>query len=289
MEILLLGADGMLGSAVCKKLKPDCQIREQVITEYDLRDADAFIRDLQETRPQAVVNAAAYTAVDNAEKEFELACEINGEAPAKLAGICKERGIDFVHISTDYVFDGNGKEPYKEDHPTAPVNAYGKSKLIGEQKVAAAHPDGHLIIRTSWLYGMNGKNFPDTMLRMYEQGRREFRVVGDQTGRTAYTADLAEVIRACLEKNLHGIYHAANRGQVTWYEFAREIFSQAGLIDKIELTEVTSEEYVTPAKRPGYSVLDTSKLEKDVGIALPDYKDALKRYLAERGVKTAKG
>jgi dTDP-4-dehydrorhamnose reductase len=283
MKIILLGADGILGNAVAGELGGKHLIAGRDLADYDIRDTEAFIDDLKKVGPHAVINAAAYTMVDKAEQEEELATEVNGEAPGGLAAACCERGVTFVHIGTDYVFDGKKDAPYTEDDQTGPINAYGRSKLLGEQRAREAHPDGCLILRTSWLFGAGGKNFVKTIVGRLAAGEREFRVVDDQRGRPTYATDLARAIETCLEKKLHGIYHAANRGEVTWYGFARGIFEAVGLASEVSIEAVSTEEYKLPAARPRNSVLDTGRLEKAAGFMMPHHRDALARYVVEEG------
>lgn len=283
MKIILLGADGMLGQAVIKQMCDSHELHACDLPDYDIRDCPAFVKDLERTEPDAVINTAAYTLVDDAEDNPELVMEINGHAPGELARACSERGIPFVHISTDYVFDGTKDSPYLEDDPTNPISVYGKSKLVSEEKVAAAHPDGHIILRTSWLFGAGGKNFVSTMIGKWKENITEFRVVADQKGRPTYTIDLARAINACLEKGVHGTYHACNRGETNWHEFAKKIFEIAGAGKEVRVEPVSSDQYKTKAKRPVNSVMDTSKLEREAGFVFPHHADAVARYLSEAG------
>ncbi|HUT53138.1 MAG TPA: dTDP-4-dehydrorhamnose reductase [bacterium] len=286
MRIILLGAHGILGRAVEKELGPRHQILARDLEHYDLRDASALIADLYAFRPAAVVNCAAYTRVDDAEDEAELCMEINGLAPGRLAAACRERNARFVHISTDYVYDGSKESAYQEGDATGPINAYGRSKLAGDLAVMEAHPDGHLILRASWLFGAGGKNFVKTMLGKWLSGERRFKVVNDQRGRPTYAADLARAIGAGLEKGISGLYHAANQGAVTWFEFAREIFEAAGA-GEVTVEPVSSGEFPTKAKRPKNSVLDTSLLTR-AGFTFPDHRDALARYIIEEGLQAGR-
>jgi dTDP-4-dehydrorhamnose reductase len=284
MRIILLGAHGILGRAVEKELGSRHQVLARDLEHYDIRDASALIVDLYGFRPAAVVNCAAYTRVDDAEDEPELCMELNGLAPGRLAAACRERNVRFVHVSTDYVYDGTKESAYVESDATGPINAYGRAKLAGDRAVMEAHPDGHLILRTSWLFGAGGRNFVNTMIGKWREGERRFRVVNDQHGRPTWAADLARAIGAGLENGLTGLYHAANAGAVTWYEFALEIFAAVGGGDEARVEPVSAGEFQTRARRPANSVLDTSRLAA-AGFTFPDHRDALKRYLDEEGLR----
>ncbi len=283
VKILILGAAGMLGTALQKELGQGHEVIARDLCDYDIGDREAFVRDLAATKAAAVVNAAAYTQVDQAEDEVELATQANGEAPGVLAAGCKEAGARLVHVSTDYVFDGRSERPYREDDPTGPINVYGRSKLLGEQRVLAAYPEGSLILRTSWLFGPGGKNFVRTMVDKYQAGERDFRVVSDQHGRPTYTEDLARAIKVSLEQGLTGLYHFANAGATTWWELARTALAAAGAGDEVTVARVATGEFKTKAIRPRYSVLDTSRFEADSGFALPGFVDAVERYVAPMG------
>jgi dTDP-4-dehydrorhamnose reductase len=270
----------MLGRALTEELagKHDADCFD--LCDFDLLDDLAVTRALDLARPHAVVNCAAYTAVDLAESEPDQAREINAAAPGRIAARCRERGVRFVHIGTDYVFDGQKIGAYLEDDPTGPLNVYGRTKLEGERLARAAHPDGHLILRTSWLFGDQGQCFPRTMLDRFASGQTEFKVVNDQRGRPTYAGDLARVIRLGLEKGLTGLYHACNGGAVTWFDFAREIFEQAGA--KVRVEPVGSSGFPRPARRPANSVLDTGRLDQALGETMPHHRDALGRWIDRR-------
>lgn len=285
MKLLVLGASGNLGSALAAELTGAHQPILRRHDDYDLRDLAALARDLRREKPDAVINCAGYTRVDDAEGEAETAMAVNGEAPGKLAGLCREAGVVFVQPGTDYIFDGKKAAPYLESDAPNPLNVYGRTKLAGERAVIAAHPEGHLILRTSWLFGA-GRNFVRGLLMRYRAGEREFRVVGDQRGRPTYAPDLARALRVALEKGARGIYHAGNAGEASWQEFALEIFAAAGLGREVSVRSVTSAEFPARARRPLYSVLDTGKLAREQGVELPDYRDALSRYLKTEGLKT---
>jgi dTDP-4-dehydrorhamnose reductase len=230
--------------------------------------------------PDAIINTAAYTAVDKAETEKELAHTINAEAVAALAGIAKKRNIPFISFSTDYVFSGNASSPYLTDTQLNPVNYYGQTKADGEQMAIAAN-ENTIIMRTSWVFSSHGNNFVKTMMRLMKD-RDALNIVGDQRGRPTYAKDLAlATIQILIAINagavVKGIYHYANTGETTWFKFAEKIKELAGL--ECELTAITSDQFPTPAKRPSYSVLDTQKIEEELGLQIPQWEIALKQCI----------
>ncbi|MEW2359038.1 dTDP-4-dehydrorhamnose reductase [Spirillospora sp. NPDC029432] len=248
MTWLVTGAGGMLGTDLTARLPGAVALGR---AELDLLDPDAVRGALREHRPSTVVNCAAWTAVDAAEADEDAALAVNGTAVETLADACVETGARLVQISTDYVFDGRGDRPYAESAPTNPVNAYGRTKLAGEQAAAKA---GAYIVRTAWLYGAHGPNFVRTMIRLAAE-RDTVSVVDDQLGQPTWTGDLADRIIAMVERGAPpGIYHGTNSGQVTWYGLVREIFTLLGL-DPGRVRPVTSAEFARPAPRPAYSVL----------------------------------
>lgn len=232
----------------------------------------------------AVINAAAYTAVDKAESDEATALAVNGAAPAAMARAAADAGIPFVHISTDYVFDGSGTDPWTTDAPTGPLGAYGRTKLAGEQGVIAAGGT-HAILRTAWVFSAHGGNFVKTMLRL-GKGRDALSIVGDQTGGPTPAADIAA---ACLTlaRNLgtgtrpSGVYHFSGGPDVTWADFARTIFDKAGVT--CDVTDITTDQFPTPARRPANSRLDCSALTRDHGIPRPDWQAGLDRVLTDLG------
>ena len=229
--------------------------------------------------PNFLINCAAYTAVDKAEQERELAFQVNGEAPGVLAAVCKEYDCKFVHVSTDYVFDGTGSKPYTEMDATNPSGVYGASKLEGEKQVMAFNADA-VIIRTSWVYSEFGKNFVKTILRLLAE-KPSISVVNDQIGNPTYAADLAEAILQIISsKNWKsGIYNYSNTGNISWFDFATAIRDFSGS-DKV-VKPISTAEFPTPAKRPAYSVLDTSKIARDYSLQIKDWKERLKACLAK--------
>ena len=222
-----------------------------------------------------VVNCAAYTAVDQAEQEPDAAFAVNAGAVALLAGLAEELGARLVHVSTDYVFDGRSRRPYREDDPVNPISVYGRSKLAGEQAVLAHR--GALVVRTAWLYGDGQANFVAAILRQVDRGVRELRVVDDQWGCPTFAADLAAAIGELVSAQAEGVVHAVNDGAVTWCGFAAEIVRQVGVA--IPVVPISTGECARPAPRPAWSVLDTSRLEGLIRRKLPSWQDGLARRL----------
>lgn len=258
MRWLITGGDGMLAGAV---LDRTAVTGDPVIalgrSELDLRDRRAVRDFVCAYRPRVVVNCAAWTAVDDAETDEEAALEINGRAVRYLAEACDRSGARLVHLSTDYVFDGAAAEPYPEDAPTGPVNAYGRTKLAGE-RTALEH--GHYVVRTAWLYGSMGTNFVKTMIRLAAE-RETVSVVDDQRGQPTWTADLADYLVRLAQSDLPaGVYHGTSAGETTWYGLAREIFTLLGA-DPDRVRPVTSDAYPRPAARPANSVLAHTRWE----------------------------
>jgi dTDP-4-dehydrorhamnose reductase len=285
--ILVAGRSGQLanclaGLARSRETPLVCRGRP----ELDLDNAASITRAVTAVLPRAIVNAAGYTAVDKAESEPDLAYAINRDGAARLARAAREFGVPFVHVSTDYVFDGRKGSPYREDDPAAPLGVYGRSKLEGEQAVAAANPAA-LILRASWVYSCYGQNFVRTMLRM-AQTRDVVRVVDDQRGSPTSAADIADAILTLLERfssaaNAHraGVYHLTGAGEATWYSFAAAIFSLwGGRGHRVPMLEpITTAEFPTPARRPADSRLDCGKIRMMFGIALPPWRRSLELCL----------
>lgn len=284
MKILITGANGMLAKEVKDKFKEDNEIISTDVAELDITNENAVFNYINEIKPDYIINCAAYTAVDKAEENYELADKINGDGPTNLAKAAKNVGAKLVHISTDYVFGGDldTSKDYKEDDAKAPVTVYGKTKLHGEQGIEN-NMEEYYIFRTAWLYGVGGNNFVKTMTKLGST-REELNVVLDQHGSPTYAKDLAEMIYQAIEKKIpYGIYHATNEGYTTWYEFTKEILKMQNIECKVN--PVTTEEYIemmkiTQAKRPFNSQMSKNKL-KEQGIIIPDWKDGLKRYLQE--------
>jgi dTDP-4-dehydrorhamnose reductase len=261
MSYVVLGGKGMLGRALRELLvSRNIECRSLDLPEFDLTQADQLERLLQEP-VAAVLNCAAYTNVDGAEADEATATRINGQAVETLAKLCAARGIPLVHYSTDYVFSGQAAQPYRVDEPLAPLNAYGRSKAVGERAVwAAAGP--HLVLRTSWLYAPWANNFVRTIFKASRE-RPELKVVNDQRGRPTSAEHLARTTLALLEKDARGTLHVTDGGECTWFEFAREIVRSAG--HDAVVHPCTTADFPRPAKRPAYSVLDLAPTEALVG------------------------
>lgn len=275
MKILITGANGMLAKAVKEELKENELICTDV-ADLDITNADAVNDFVKNAKPDYIINCAAYTAVDKAEENEELAYRINAEGPKNLAIAAKANDAILVHISTDYVFGGDKpvEQDYSEDDEKNPQAVYGTTKLAGE-KFIEENCSKYYIFRTAWLYG-DGHNFVRTMLNLAKE-RKEVKVVNDQHGSPTYAVDLASIIHQVIEKQIpFGIYNSTNIGYTTWYDFTKMIFKMKNINCKV--TPVTSEEFKSPAKRPKNSQMSKDKLLKN-GIIIPTYEDALKRYL----------
>jgi dTDP-4-dehydrorhamnose reductase len=278
-RVLVTGASGMLGSDLVFLLTAaGYDVLARPHAELDVADSGQVSRTLRELRPDVVVNCAAFTKVDACETD-PRAFRVNAEGVANLADACGHVGSLLTQISTDFVFDGTKQEPYREDDPVNPVSAYGRSKRAGEEE--ALRLPGCLVVRASWLFGRSGWNFIEAILRQVEAGKERLSVVVDQVGRPTSTTDLSEAIVALLEAGASGVYHFANRGEVSWNEFAREILWLAGRTD-IAVDPTTSEALARPARRPAYSVLDTGKYERLTGRPIRHFRDPLAEYLARR-------
>ena len=265
----MTGAGGMLGRDVMRAA-PDAVGLTRA--ELDVTDHRAVERALREVRPDAVVNCAAYTNVDGAEDDEDTATRVNGDGAGNVATAAAGVGAFVVQPSTDYVFDGTKTEPYVESDPTGARSAYGRSKLAGEWCTAESGA-AHAIVRTAWLFGVAGKNFVDTMLRL----EGELKVVDDQVGCPTYTGHLAAALVEIAERRLSGVMHVAGGGQCSWHDFAAEIFRQAGR--EVDLRPCTTDEFPRPAPRPRFSVLRSERSDTP---RLPDWHEGLRAYLAER-------
>jgi len=289
VRVLLLGGNGQVGHELCRSLAP---LGDLVVTTrsgalpdgrpcetVDMAEPGSAATLVERMRPDLVVNATAYTAVDRAESEPELARRINAEAPAEIAHACARSGAMLVHYSTDYVFDGTGSRPYREGDPTAPLGVYGHTKLAGEQAIAGSGAR-HLILRTAWVYGLYGHNFLRTMLRLAAE-RDELRVVSDQVGTPTPAALIADITAQVLRRPLPaaGTWHLTATGQTSWHGFAEAIFAGArarGLLAAVpRVVPIATADYPTPAARPAWSVLDTGKLQREFEIRPPSWQDAL--------------
>lgn len=276
-KILVTGKTGQLAQAISANKGP-WEYEFLGRDEANLSNPDQLAEAIRARNFDVLVNTAAYTAVDKAEEEQELATIINAEAPGILAKICAEKGAVMIHISTDYVFGLDWNRPLREDDPTEPINAYGKSKWEGEEAIRKELSE-HIIIRTSWLYGLSGHNFPKTMLRLAKD-RNELKVVFDQVGNPTFADDLAEALNHICQsdlKNAYGTYHFSNEGVCSWYDFARETLRKNH--NHVALEPVTSDQFPTAARRPHYSVLNKKKIKNTFGLKIRHWQDALADFL----------
>ena len=278
-KILVTGATGQVGSEL-KVLAPRYSQLDWVFADrsvLDLSNLKVISQVLDEIQPQIIINCAAYTAVDKAESETELADILNHQAVAVLAQWTKVNGCQFLHISTDYVFDGNSSTPLTEEAATGPINVYGQTKLAGEQACLRENPNA-IVIRTSWVYSSFGANFVKTMSRLMQE-RNSLNVVNDQIGSPTYAADLAEaIVTIIIHPNWQaGMYHYSNAGEISWSEFANAIQEIGGF--DCQITGIPSTDYPTPARRPKYSLLDKSKIATTFAMAVPGYRESLERCM----------
>lgn len=277
MKILIVGVRGLLGKNIVPELEGKAVVVPLDIEEWDITDREAGISVLEEHRPDAVVNLAAATNVDNCESCEDLALKVNGQGPGIIARICADRHIPLVHFSTDYVFDGTKPTAYTEEDSPNPVSAYGRTKFAGEQLVLEEHPSA-VIIRIQWLYGKGGANFITKILARAGECD-SIDVVNDQRGSPTYGKHIALPLLRLIEKGATGIYHVTNSGSCTWYDFAREIFRQMAL--DVEVRPTTSSFLARPAPRPANSVFDCRKLERFTGITMKPWQEALAEYLRD--------
>lgn len=276
-KILVTGKTGQLAQAISVNKGP-WEYEFLGRDEANLSNLDQLAEAIRARNFDVLVNTAAYTAVDKAEEEKELATIINAEAPGILAKICAEKGAVMIHVSTDYVFGLDWNRPLREDDPTEPINAYGKSKWEGEEAIQKELSE-HIIIRTSWLYGLSGHNFPKTMLRLAKD-RNELKVIFDQVGNPTFADDLAEALNHICQsdlKNTYGTYHFSNEGVCSWYDFARETLRKNH--NHVALEPVTSDQFPTAARRPHYSVLNKKKIKNTFGLEIRHWQDALADFL----------
>jgi dTDP-4-dehydrorhamnose reductase len=280
MRILVTGARGMLGRDLCPLLRE----RQHEVIEWDLPDHDitavsSTISEVTKLKPNAIFHLAAYTDVDGSEKNRAEAYKVNTLGTWTVALAARDSKADLIYISSDYVFDGAKQAPYIENDGTRPLNYYGATKLLGEQAIAR-DARKHFICRTSWLFGPHGRNFVDTILRLAKE-KETIEVVEDQRGSPTFTQDLATALVMLPGSRQYGVYHVSNSGTCTWFEFAREVVRLAGL--KTVVKPTTSDKYVRPARRPGYSVLDNGLFEARFKHHLRPWQEALRDFLKQRG------
>jgi dTDP-4-dehydrorhamnose reductase len=278
-KILVTGAHGQLGSEL-KDLAKNYPDFEWIYTdreELDLSNLITLKTELDVLNPQIIINCAAHTAVDRAESEQELSDVLNHQSVSVMSQWTADNGSRFIHISTDYVFDGTSATALKESAATAPINVYGATKLLGEHACLKNNPDA-IIIRTSWVYSSHGNNFVKTMMRLMQE-RESLNVVNDQIGSPTYAADLAQAIMTIITHDLwqRGIYHFSNEGEISWFQFAQDIQNIGGF--DCLVTGISSAAYPTPARRPAYSLLDKTKITNTFGVKVPHYLDSLQRCM----------
>jgi dTDP-4-dehydrorhamnose reductase len=280
-KMILLGGKGLLGSNIAPTLDKTFDLTICDVDTWDITDRASGENHIEKYCPDVLINLAAITDVDGCEDKRGLAEKVNAYGAGILADLCREHNIRFVHISTDYVFDGKKTVPYKENDPTNPMSVYGATKLMGERVVLEKNPSS-LIIRAQWLYGKGGENFITKVVKIAQESGM-LRVVNDQRGSPTYTKDLAEPLIALTEKGRAGIYHLANSGSCTWFDFAEEIFSLLKM--DVAITPISSAELGRKAPRPSYSVFDMWKFQKDTGLKMRPWQEALREYLATIGVQ----
>ena len=283
MKVFVTGVKGQLGHDVMNELsRRGIEGIGADVDEMDITDPEACRRVIAEARPGAVIHCAAYTAVDEAEKHPELCLKVNAQGTRNIAEVCRSLDIKMMYISTDYVFDGQGTRPWEPDDARDPLNVYGQAKYEGELAIEELL-EKYFIVRIAWVFGVNGKNFIKTMLRLGKE-RGAVSVVDDQIGSPTYTFDLARLLVDMIQTEAYGRYHATNEGLCSWYEFAEEIFKQAGMED-VSVTPVSTEAYTAAypgqARRPMNSRISKDKLEEKGFKRLPPWQDALRRYLEE--------
>ena len=282
MKVLITGSNGQLGSELIDRYldRPQDRVFAGDLPDLDITSQESVAELFAEVMPDVVINCAAWTAVDSAEEKETAAFAVNAEGPAILANECARIGARLIHLSTDYVFEGNATEPYQENDHAEPITAYGRTKLAGEKYVQEILPENHLIVRTAWLYGVNGENFVKTIIRALSQ-RDVLTVVTDQVGQPTYAGDLADQIAALIDvPGASGIFHATNSGVASWFEFARQIMVEINE-DPERILPTDSSSFVRPAPRPPYSVLGHERWA-EVGMApMRDWRLALHEAIAD--------
>jgi dTDP-4-dehydrorhamnose reductase len=271
MKLLIVGADGQLGTDMARLLAPLAAVTALTLHDLDITDRTSLKQAIESARPDVVVNCAAYTAVDRAETEQDAAYRVNVLGARNVAQAAERIGARVVYFSTDYVFDGTATQPYDEDAPTGPLSVYGRTKLLGEQATREANPD-HLILRLAWLYGSTGHNFVRTVLRLARE-KNQLRIVDDQVGCPTFTEDVVRQLWTAIEDGCSGTYHCVNTGQASWYEFASQIVRLSG--NTVPVVPITSAEYPTAARRPAFSALSDCHLELERLNIMRPWQDAL--------------
>lgn len=283
-QVLITGGNGQLGYELQRTAPQGYNCIATDVADLDITDADAVNTYVNKTKPDIIINAAAYTAVDKAEEEKDLAIAINTTGAANLAQVCKDQGIRLMQVSTDFVFDGKACSPYPVDAPTEPDGYYGLTKRDGDLRVQEILGDNAFIIRTSWLYSANGNNFVKTMLKFMKE-RDSLGIIADQIGTPTWANSLAQAIWQAIEKNITGMHHWSDAGVASWYDFAYAIMEEGvalGLLDKkIEINAITTADYPTPASRPCYSVMDKTLTWEALGIKSEHWRVALRQMMAE--------
>jgi dTDP-4-dehydrorhamnose reductase len=276
---LITGAGGMVGSDLRDALaERDQDFVAMTRSDLDITNQRAVAKAIAEERPSIIINCAGYTRVDAAEEDERLANAINGSAVEFLAYAANEVDALLVQISTDFVFDGSKRTPYEVNDTTHPLSAYGRSKLLGEQ--AATHANKHLVVRTSWLFGVNGPNFVESIRNQIRIGTNPLRVVNDQRGRPTYTPHLASAIVRVAQLETQGLVHYADEGECTWFDFAKAIVEESGV--SVNVQPVSSDQFPRPATRPAYSVLSTERYERITGVAPERWREGLREYFQKR-------
>ncbi len=285
MKILLIGKNGQLGWELRRTCPQGINLVTFDFPEIDLTSFTSIKACIDQTKPDGIINAAAYTAVDRAEQEKDLAFKINVEAVDYLSGLAKDHGMGFVQISTDFVFDGKNSLPYLPEHTPKPVSVYGQSKYESEKAVLKKLPGQALIIRTAWLYSSHGNNFVKTMLGLMKE-RKSLSVIDEQIGTPTWAFGLAHAIWNCMDKQVNGIHHWTDAGVASWYDFAvaiQEEGSQMGLVPgKVSILPIPASQFPTPAKRPEYGVLDKKSMWKATGIRPIHWRTQLRQMLKEQ-------
>ena len=285
MKVLITGKDGQVGKDLIKSVPKGIELFSFGRHELDIGSQESVLKKVQEISPDYVINAAAYTAVDKAETEQENAFKVNTIGASYLANAAREISARLIHLSTDFVFDGTKSTPYKPDDPVAPLSVYGKTKAEGEKLVINQYAANSIILRTSWVYSVTGRNFVKTMLNLMKESN-ELRVVVDQVGSPTWSKGLALTIWAMVTNNIHaGIYHWSDAGVTSWYDFAVAIYEEARAINLVErqisFIPIPTSKYPTPAKRPYYSVLDCSETNKIWSVQSEHWRTALRKMLIE--------